>query len=387
MVRRNLSLALIAALGATLPVRAVAQQANEQEPNDSAPAATLVSLEQDIHGVIDQPGDVDYFAVDLQAGTKLEFYVRYPTNWTPTQWFIDRDGQRIIEQRDWSGDGEKLIRQMIPYRLVTIHNGLSLGIPTTPHTEIVELNRAGMGSPGVRAGVDLSVVRLASSQQPSMGSSYTNSLQMADAPSGIRWTVESGKLPPGLTLNATTGALSGVPTETGSFTFAVRPRSGSHVEFGRFTLIVGSAVALEIDPAPLRAGTVGSGYADTLHVTNAGGSVTWSVTQGKLPTGISLNSGNGVLSGTPSDTGSSAFTAAATSGPRSGSGQFTIHIAPQGTVAVAVADIVAALLGGPSLTAQQKDYLDSHGNHNGVLDVGDLRAYLRSQGQLSTPQH
>jgi len=41
------------------------------------------------------------------------------------------------------------------------------------------------------------------------------------------------------------------------------------------------------------------------------------------------------------------------------------------------------LMGGPSLSAAQVQYLDSIGNRNGQLDVGDLRAYLRAQGQLS----
>jgi sugar lactone lactonase YvrE len=54
---------------------------------------------------------------------------------------------------------------------------------------------------------------------------------------------------------------------------------------------------------------------------------------------------------------------------------------------IAVPDIVSALLGGPQLTTDQVQYLDSHGNHNGALDVGDLRAYLRSQGQLPGSKH
>ena len=53
------------------------------------------------------------------------------------------------------------------------------------------------------------------------------------------------------------------------------------------------------------------------------------------------------------------------------------------TVAIAVDDVANALMGGASLTAEQVQYLDSHGNHNGILDVGDLRAYLRAQGRLS----
>ena len=41
--------------------------------------------------------------------------------------------------------------------------------------------------------------------------------------------------------------------------------------------------------------------------------------------------------------------------------------------------IVSAALGVQGiLSAEQEQLLDSQGNHNGVLDIGDLRAYLRS---------
>lgn len=56
------------------------------------------------------------------------------------------------------------------------------------------------------------------------------------------------------------------------------------------------------------------------------------------------------------------------------------------TVAVSVGEITVALMGGPPLTAAQIQFLDSLGNKNGVLDVGDLRAYLRSQGELTVTQ-
>ena len=53
------------------------------------------------------------------------------------------------------------------------------------------------------------------------------------------------------------------------------------------------------------------------------------------------------------------------------------------TATISISDITNALMGGANLTAEQVQYLDSHGNRNGVLDVGDLRAYLRAQGQFS----
>lgn len=41
-------------------------------------------------------------------------------------------------------------------------------------------------------------------------------------PSGARWVVTSGTLPPGLTLNIHTGVLSGTPTTAGTYHFTIR---------------------------------------------------------------------------------------------------------------------------------------------------------------------
>ncbi|MGH7520418.1 MAG: hypothetical protein ACREMI_03975 [Gemmatimonadales bacterium] len=53
-------------------------------------------------------------------------------------------------------------------------------------------------------------------------------------------------------------------------------------------------------------------------------------------------------------------------------------------VAIDVARIVNAVLAGDpaSLDPAVVQRLDAHGNANGVLDVGDLRAYLRAEGVL-----
>ena len=53
---------------------------------------------------------------------------------------------------------------------------------------------------------------------------------------------------------------------------------------------------------------------------------------------------------------------------------------PIGGPLIKAADVVRAALGvADALSAEQKAFLDMQGNHNGALDIGDLRAYLRSR--------
>ena len=141
------------------------------------------------------------------------------------------------------------------------------------------------------------------------------------------------------------------------------------------------AQQLQIDRTALRSGTVGSAYADTLRVTGASGPVTWAVTTGALPAGISLTPATGVVGGTPTDTGSFSFDVRATNGTRTASAIFSISVTHQ-AVTVTAAEIAEALDGGPALSAETVQALDAGGNRNGILDVGDLRAFLRTQGHL-----
>ncbi|HSC58181.1 MAG TPA: M6 family metalloprotease domain-containing protein [Gemmatimonadales bacterium] len=56
-----------------------------------------------------------------------------------------------------------------------------------------------------------------------------------------------------------------------------------------------------------------------------------------------------------------------------------------GAVAVTVQQATAEILGTPTLTAQQKTYLDQIGNNNSTYDLGDFLAFLKQQGVVASP--
>jgi sugar lactone lactonase YvrE len=133
--------------------------------------------------------------------------------------------------------------------------------------------------------------------------SYTFAANGFPAPT---YSIASGALPPGLTLNAVTGELTGTPTVTGSFgpiTLNASNGSGT-LTSAPFNILINGA------PTAFSAQTPGNGVVGTPYtysfVANGLPAPTYSVLSGTLPTGLTLNA-SGLLSGTP--------TAAGTFGP------------------------------------------------------------------------
>lgn len=69
---------------------------------------------------------------------------------------------------------------------------------------------------------------------------------------------------------------------------------------------------MSVSTVAIPEGTVGDAFSTTLAVANGSGSVTWAVSSGALPAGLSLNASTGVISGTPTTAAFSAFVVAAT---------------------------------------------------------------------------
>ncbi len=138
-----------------------------------------------------------------------------------------------------------------------------------------------------------------------VGFAYSASLQATGGKSPYTWSVKAGVLPAGLSLSAT-GSIVGTPTASGDFgslVFAVSDANRGVGDSGDLDLHVGSAPAPQITTTALPTGKVGTAYAFTLKATGGSGVYTWSVQSGALPSGLSLNSATGAISGTPATPG------------------------------------------------------------------------------------
>jgi hypothetical protein len=128
------------------------------------------------------------------------------------------------------------------------------------------------------------------------------SLQLTTSSSAaVTWSVISGALPAGVTLNTTSGLISGTPTATGDFSFKVQASTGSQTDSQTYNLSVVEPLKITTTGKPNA--EVGLAYA--LAATAAGGKpgYTWSL-EGSLPTGLTFNPATGSISGKPTVAGS-----------------------------------------------------------------------------------
>jgi len=138
-----------------------------------------------------------------------------------------------------------------------------------------------------------------------VGVAYTASISASGGDAPYAWSA-TGALPDGLTLNATSGVISGTPTRTGSFDFTVLVRDRNNQLANRsFRIAVGSGLIITTESLP--GAVVGVAYSATVAAAGGDAPYAWSAT-GILPDGLTLNATSGVISGTPTRAGSFDFT-------------------------------------------------------------------------------
>ena len=170
-----------------------------------------------------------------------------------------------------------------------------------------------------------------------VGVAYSQTFTGSGGTSPYTFAITSGALPVGLTLNLTTGALSGTPTSSGTFNFTIKAtdNSGSGGPFSNtraYTIVVAPPVTV-IAPTTVPNATVGTAYSQTFTASGGISPYSFAVTAGALPAGTSLNAATGVLSGTPTAGGTFNFTVTATGSstgigsPHTGSRAYALTIA------------------------------------------------------------
>ncbi|MCC6237105.1 MAG: putative Ig domain-containing protein [Dehalococcoidia bacterium] len=143
-------------------------------------------------------------------------------------------------------------------------------------------------------------------------SAYSQTLSATGGAGSYSWSVVDGALPAGLSLNSSTGVISGTPTVVGNVAFTARVTDSDGNTASR-ALAIKVNPALAITTAALAAGVQSAAYtSQTLAATGGSGVYTWAIESGALPTGLTLNTSTGAITGTPSASGTANFSARVT---------------------------------------------------------------------------
>ena len=128
--------------------------------------------------------------------------------------------------------------------------------------------------------------------------------------SPLQWTLTSGQLPPGLTLGASDGVISGTPTTEGSYPFVVRAAlTDGRADTKALQIDVRAPLAITAPPA--RRSEISVPFQLALAASGGSGTYAWTLTSGTLPRGVTLAT-TGTIAGTPLTAGTFPFTATAT---------------------------------------------------------------------------
>ena len=208
----------------------------------------------------------------------------------------------------------KIISGVLPGGLILdSFTGVISGIPTVSGTSnfTVQVTDATGATQSQATGITIAsppAIGTTSISDMKTGIPVSFSLQASGGTLPYVWSVAAGSLPTGLTLNTGGGTIAGTPSQAGNYSFTLQVTDGAG-NIGKQVYRVVVRDPLLITNSQLKSWQVSlAGYVETLTGTGGVAPYLWSISSGSLPPGLTLGSATGVISGNPTDVGSSTFT-------------------------------------------------------------------------------
>jgi len=143
-----------------------------------------------------------------------------------------------------------------------------------------------------------------------VGVAYSSALVASGGVSPYSFSITQGSLPPGLTLNSSTGAITGTPTTAGTYNFTAQVTDSKGNTATTGTSI--AAIAALMLNGPTSTAQLGVPYNSALTASGGIAPYSFQIISGSLPSGLTLNTSTGAITGTPKSTGTFSFEAQVT---------------------------------------------------------------------------
>jgi hypothetical protein len=229
------------------------------------------------------------------------------------------------------------------------NSGAITGTPNGPAgTSTFTVQVTDSGSPAQVANKQLSItiapppLTITTSSLPNgvVGTSYSASVAASGGTPPYTWSITSGSLPSGLTLNPNSGAITGTPNGSpgkSSFTMQVTDSGSPAQVISKLLSITIHPPGLVITTSGLPAGRVGVPYSASVSAQGGTPPYQWSIVSGSgsLPSGLSLNPSSGAISGTPM-------------GP-AGTSNFTVQVTDSGSPSQTTTQALSITIAPPQL--------------------------------------
>ncbi len=213
-----------------------------------------------------------------------------------TQYQVELQAEAGLAPYTWS-----LLSGMLPSGLTLASDGALSGMPEVGGSFVFTLQVEDALGAQLTREFSVEIAPYAISTNAQLGSTsvdvpYEQALAVVGGTGPFEWMVTAGSLPPGLNLSSA-GVLSGTPTVSGAFSFAVQVVDDNDLTTSLvFQLDVVDMTI--VSPGNLPVAVVNRPYQFALAVSGGQAPFTWSLQSGTLPSWLDL-AANGVLTGTP----------------------------------------------------------------------------------------
>ncbi len=285
-------------------------------------------------------------ATDKLGGAGNQSYV---ATINPAQWTAGHKGYSQTVAGGAVGDTFALApKNVLPTGLKL--NGVTGAITGTPskagtyHFTVIATSSVGATTVAVKLpyaividpALKFATTKLAAWTAGATGYDQTLALAANAGTGAVTFAVTSAKgLPAGLTLDPTSGTITGTPTVAGTFHFTITATDGVGATAAHaFTITINKLITLSPTDLPNGSASPAKSYHQTILVKGGTPAVgkgvprfNFAVTAGSLPPGLSLNAATGAITGTPTSPGSFSFTITVTDAVgATGSAGYTITV-------------------------------------------------------------